>query len=87
MNVSLTPALERLVRDRVESGFYNNASEVVREALRLMETHERLIHQEKREQLRAYLQEGVASIERGEGDVIDGPKALSGYFARFADGE
>ncbi|MBM3510821.1 MAG: type II toxin-antitoxin system ParD family antitoxin [Alphaproteobacteria bacterium] len=36
MNVSLTPELEKFVRDRVASGLYNNASEVVREALRLL---------------------------------------------------
>ena len=37
MHVSLTPRLEKLIRDKVEAGLYNNASEVVREALRLME--------------------------------------------------
>lgn len=36
MNVSLTPELERYVRKKVKSGYYNNASEVVREALREM---------------------------------------------------
>lgn len=34
MNVSLTPELEQYVRDKVATGLYNNASEVVREALR-----------------------------------------------------
>jgi len=34
MNVSLTPELERFVREKVATGLYNNASEVVREALR-----------------------------------------------------
>lgn len=36
MHVSLTPKLEQLVRRKVKTGHYNNASEVVREALRLM---------------------------------------------------
>lgn len=36
MNVSLTPKLEAFVRRKVASGLYNNASEVVREALRLL---------------------------------------------------
>lgn len=36
MNVSLTPRLEEFVRRKVASGLYNNASEVVREALRLL---------------------------------------------------
>ena len=36
MNVSLTPELEALVNEKVRSGFYQTASEVVREALRLL---------------------------------------------------
>lgn len=36
MNVSLTQQLEEFVRKKVESGLYNNASEVIREGLRLM---------------------------------------------------
>ena len=42
LNVSLTPQLEELVREKVNSGRYNSASEVVREALRLMDTYERI---------------------------------------------
>ena len=37
MNVSLTPALEKFVSAKVRAGRYNSASEVVREALRLLE--------------------------------------------------
>jgi antitoxin ParD1/3/4 len=36
MNVSLTPELEALVNEKVRSGLYGTASEVVREALRLL---------------------------------------------------
>jgi uncharacterized protein len=36
MNISLTPQLERYVRQKVSSGLYNNASEVIREALRVL---------------------------------------------------
>lgn len=42
MNVNLTPQLEELVRSKVASGLYTSASEVVREALRLMEAEDRL---------------------------------------------
>ncbi len=42
MNVSLTPELEKLVADKVGSGRYNSASEVVREALRLLEEQDQL---------------------------------------------
>jgi len=40
MNVSLTPELEQFVTAKVQSGRYNSASEVVREALRLLEDHD-----------------------------------------------
>jgi antitoxin ParD1/3/4 len=41
-NVSMTPELERFVADKVASGRYRSASEVVRAALRLLEKHEPL---------------------------------------------
>ena len=41
MNVSLTPELEQFVRSKVESGKYITSSEVVREALRLLEERDR----------------------------------------------
>jgi antitoxin ParD1/3/4 len=41
INISLTPQLEALIRQKVETGMHNNASEVVREALWLMEERER----------------------------------------------
>ncbi len=61
MNVSLTPELEELVRRKVESGLYGSASEVVREALRLLEERDRLAR------LRAALAAGDAEVARGEG--------------------
>ena len=60
MNVSLTPQLESLVKQKVASGLYNSASEVVREALRLMEAQDRL-RAVKLEQLRQEIHEGLAS--------------------------
>jgi antitoxin ParD1/3/4 len=67
MHISLTPELEKIVKQKVESGLYNNASEVVREALRFMEQSEDLVHQMKLEHLRAHLAQGEAQIARGEG--------------------
>lgn len=60
MHVSLTPKLEELVREKVESGLYNNASEVVREALRLMAEQDEVYHL-KLERLRHALQAGENS--------------------------
>jgi antitoxin ParD1/3/4 len=60
LNVNLTPKLEKLVRQKVSSGRYNSASEVVREALRLMEAQDEL-RTLKLEQLRRDLQQGLDS--------------------------
>ena len=65
MNVSLTPELEKFVADKVESGRYNSASEVVREALRLLEEHD----QARSAQIDAFNKElghRLASLDRGE---------------------
>ena len=60
MNVNLTPQLEEMVRAKVASGMYNSASEVVREALRLMDEQDRL-RVAKLEQLREDVRQGLAS--------------------------
>ena len=60
INVNLTPELEGLIRQKVSSGRYNSASEVVREALRLMEAEDQL-RAAKLEQLRHDIQEGMHS--------------------------
>ena len=60
MNVNLTPQLEEMVRAKVASGMYTSASEVVREALRLMDEHDRL-RAAKLDQLREDVRQGLAS--------------------------
>ncbi len=60
MNVNLTPQLEDMIKRKVASGLYNSASEVVREALRLMDEQDRL-RAIKLEQLRQDIREGLAS--------------------------
>jgi antitoxin ParD1/3/4 len=60
LNINLTPQLEKLVRQKVDSGRYNSASEVVREALRLMERHNEL-HALQLERLRRDIREGLDS--------------------------
>ena len=60
MNVNLTPQLEELVRAKVNSGMYNSASEVVREALRLMDEQDRL-RQVKLDDLRREVRKGLDS--------------------------
>ena len=60
MNVNLTPQLEALVRSKVNSGMYTSASEVVREALRLMDEQDRL-RQVKFDELRSEVRKGLDS--------------------------
>lgn len=76
MHVSLTPTLESRVKAKVDSGLYNNASEVVREALRFMELHEEWIAELKLARLREQIQVGLIQIDNGEGRQIETRGAL-----------
>ncbi len=66
MNVSLTPELEKLVNDKVKSGRYNSASEVVREGLRLLQDQDEL-RRIRTDELRREIMLGVDQIRKGEG--------------------
>lgn len=66
MNVSLTPELERLVNEKVEGGLYQTASEVVREALRLLKERD-----QARQQLRADVLAGFDQLTQGEVRAYD----------------
>ena len=67
MNVSLTDELANFVKAKVSGGRYTSSSEVVREALRLMEKVERQ-EAEKLSLLRKAWQEGIDSGDAGEMD-------------------
>ena len=68
MNVNLSPQLEDMVRQKVTSGLYTSASEVVRDALRLMEEKDQL-RAIKLEQLRQDIKDGLNSGEPTPWDV------------------
>jgi antitoxin ParD1/3/4 len=70
MNVSLTPELVKFVNDKLKSGLYQTASEVVREALRLLEERDRL-YQARFEDLRREVRKGLDQLDRGEGRPFD----------------
>ena len=74
MNVHLSPELEALVRRKVESGLYNNHSEVIREGLRLIEEQDRL-REAHMKGLQAALAEGLAQADRGE--LRDGAEVMA----------
>lgn len=79
MHISLTPELENIIKEKVASGLYNNASEVVREALRFMETNEALIYQLKLNSLRAKLEEGETDLAAGRYAEL-GQDEIGSYF-------
>jgi antitoxin ParD1/3/4 len=60
MIVELTPQLEAVIREKVNSGRYANAREVIEDALLLMENRDRV------ERLRAAIALGLEQVERGE---------------------
>ncbi len=70
MNVSLTPELEKFVGRKVESGLYNNASEVVREGLRLLKEHDEI-----RLKWREQIERGWLQAQRGE--LVDGHEVFT----------
>ncbi|MEH2143053.1 type II toxin-antitoxin system ParD family antitoxin [Nostoc sp.] len=74
MNISLTPELEQLVKDKVSSGKYHSVSEVMGEALRLLEERDR-IREQRLAELKAKIQEGIEASERGE--VVDGEEVFA----------
>ncbi|MEH2095528.1 CopG family transcriptional regulator [Nostoc sp. 'Peltigera membranacea cyanobiont' 213] len=74
MNISLTPELEQLVKDKVSSGKYHSVSEVMGEALRLLEERDR-IRDQRLVELKAKIQVGIEELERGEG--IDGEEVFA----------
>lgn len=76
MNINLSPTFENYIRLQLDTGTYNNASEVVREALRLKMQQDE-IYQTKLEALRAAIiegeQSGVAEAFDMQG-IIEGAK-------------
>ena len=82
MHISLTSRLEKMVREKVASGLYNNASEVVREALRLMGEFEE-VRRRKLERLREELARGEADLAAGRFVSLEDDEELRAFFARL----
>ena len=69
MNVNITPELEAFVNEKVKSGLYNSASEVIRESLRLLKEHDEI-----RLKWREQIERGWIQAQRGE--LVDGDQAF-----------
>lgn len=81
MNVSLTPDLERFVAERVASGEYQSASEVVQEALQLLQECQRK-DEANLAALRADIAEGIADLDSG--NVFTGEEVFAYLRAKRA---
>ncbi len=77
-NINLTEHLDRFVEAGVTSGRYGNASEIVREGLRLLEQREQE-EKAKLEWLRNAAKEGFDQIDRGEGIKFRTTEDLDDY--------
>lgn len=65
MNISLTPELEKLVRNKVKAGRYHSSSEVLREGLRLLDERDHYFD-EKLKALKHEIAIGIDQADRGE---------------------
>ena len=76
MNLSLTPELEQFIQQKINSGMYTNASEVVRDALRRMDEHDLW------KDLRSFMSPRIAAAKAGDittqsfDSIIDEAKKL-----------
>jgi antitoxin ParD1/3/4 len=80
MNISLTPALEKFVQNKVATGLYNSVSEVIREALRLLVSKE-TISQERLDMLNLDIEEGLADLKTGKYE--DGHTVMKKLIAKY----
>ena len=62
MHVNLSPELEGFIKGKVSGGFYGNATEVIRDALRRMQAEEA-----RQAAWQAAIKQGDDELDRGEG--------------------
>ncbi|MDX2143491.1 MAG: type II toxin-antitoxin system ParD family antitoxin [Rhodospirillaceae bacterium] len=82
MNISLTPKLEKFIRGQVASGHYNNASEVLREAVRLL-MHENETRAAKIARLREMGEAGERDIAAGRYTTLKTAKDFDKFFRKL----
>jgi antitoxin ParD1/3/4 len=83
LNVSITPHFSKYIRDKVKSGRYSNASEVVREALRRLEQEEMVVQQSTvtdPDNFQEAVLQGLRSIGRGDFTELGTQDDLQGFF-------
>ncbi len=83
-NVNLTEHFDRFIETGITSGRFSNASEVVREGLRLMEQRERE-DSVKIEWLRSATKEGFEAIERGDYAALNSEEELDAFLGKIRE--
>jgi len=83
-NVNLTDHFDHFIDAHIESGRFSNASEMVREGLRLLEQRERE-DEAKLTWLRGAATEAFASLERGEGLRFESMDELDAYIMEVSE--
>lgn len=78
LNISLTPELASLIQEKVSSGMYHSASEVVREGLRLLKEQDE-IRRMRLQELKKEIAVGTEQLERGEAKVFHSGEALADH--------
>ena len=81
MNVSLTAELEQLVNEKVASGMYHSASEVIREGLRLLKERDEL-RRVQMDEVRRDVMLGVEQVRAGRGKRYAGGAELADAIKR-----
>lgn len=79
-NIDLNSHDDRFVEKQIASGRFKDASEVMREGLRLLE-QQTAADREKLAALRGIATEAFDELDRGEGTIIDGPTNLAQHIA------
>ena len=83
-NINLTGHFDSFIEAGVSSGRYGNASEMIREGLRLLEQREQE-EQAKLAWLQAAVKEGVEQLNRGEGIGFDSMDELETYIHQIGE--
>jgi antitoxin ParD1/3/4 len=83
-NVNLTDHLDRFIEARVTSGRFSNASEVVREGLRLLEQRDQE-DKARLEWLRAAAKEGFDAIDRGDYTALNSEEEIGAFLGEIRE--
>jgi len=83
-NVSLTEHFDQFIETGITTGRFSNASEVVREGLRLLEQREQE-DRAKIEWLRSAAKEGFDAIERGDYTTLRSETELDNFLGQIQE--